>query len=172
MVNVLMELIDRFIEFILQRLPDKASDNEKHRYVIKMMIISFAVLLWGLIALTIANVDLKRDNYALNRSVSKVNTLLDVNSPDSPLNSLLLLNNESLVKLQKVKRENDRLGVEVTRLTMSTIRLKEYLKQCTLQGVGEWNNPYEEPPVDPKQFQIVPPVKGIKEDEVLTDANK
>lgn len=190
MVNVIMELIDRFIEFILQRLPDEATENEKSRYVMRMMVISFSVLFWGLIAITTANIDLKRDNYVLNKTVGKVNTLLDVNNPTNPLNSLLLLNNESLVKLHKVSQENSALSLENLRLELLSKQLQHELLEeegisnnlrtqlnaCKDTPVIK-NSKIEKPPIDdlpddPNHAKYHRPIAAIKEDDPITDESK
>lgn len=167
MVNVIMELIDRFIEFILQRLPDDATENEKNRYVMRMMVISFSVLFWGLIAITAANIDLKRDNYALNKTVGKVNTLLDINNPANPLNTLLILNNDTLSKLHKVNQEN-------SDLVRQLLNLKVQLSVCTTGFIkaeetfiheGSPNPDNDNLPKEPPAAIVNRPMVGIKEDD-------
>lgn len=170
MVNVIMELIDRFIEFILQRLPDDATETEKHCYVMRMMVITFSVLFWGLIAITVANIDLKRDNYTLNKTVGKVNTLLDVNNPTNPLNALLLLNNETLVKLHGVNEENTLLVKETWYLQTKLSVCANRLVQLEGEVVQEDTPPTTENfPKKPTEAIITRPINGIKEDEKLID---
>lgn len=170
MVNVIMELIDRFIEFILQRLPDDAPETEKHRYVMRMMVISFSVLFWGLIAITAVNIDLKRDNYALNKTVGKVNKLLDVNDTTNPLNALLILNKETLVKLQGVNHENIELTKMALQLQSQLSVCKEGLVILDDKIKEEQNDPLDNrSPPKPTEAIINRPINGIKEDEKLID---
>lgn len=104
--------MDRFIEFMLSRMKVGTNEEKLHR-VLGFTVFLVALLSWGLITVSMSNVSLKSENTVLRQGVAKVNLILDTNSPDSPLYSVVRSNAFLTDKLYRTNQVNADLTKEI-----------------------------------------------------------
>lgn len=115
--------MDRFIEFILSRMKTGTDEEKLHR-VLGLTVFLVALLSWGMITVSMSNVSLKSENVVLRQGVAKVNLILDTNTPNSPLYSVVRSNSLLTDKLYRTNQVNTELAKEIMDYVYKNAALK------------------------------------------------
>lgn len=115
MFKVIEELMNRFIEFILQFVSGTNAE-ERLTSALRTCIYTTTVLFWLVVSLLISTVLQKVEIAGLQTGIKKVNVLFDSTSTDSPFAEFIKLNNSLIERLEISTQEKEFLIRENVKL--------------------------------------------------------
>ena len=134
MFKVIEELMNRFIEFILQFVSGTNAE-ERLTSALRTCIISATVLFWLVVSLLVSTVLQKVEIANLQAGIKKVNILFDSSSNDSPFSEFIKLNNSLVERLELSTQEKEYL----IRQNVKLMSLNEFLTSQRKQDTDELN---------------------------------
>ena len=132
MFKVIEELMNRFIEFILQFVSGNGAE-ERLTSALRTCIYTTTVLFWLVVSLLVSTVLQKVEIASLQEGIKKVNVLFDPSSNNGPFSEFIKLNNSLVERLEISTREKEFLIRENVRLmSLSDFLTTQNAKQETI----------------------------------------
>lgn len=116
MFKVIEELMNRFIEFILQYVKGESAE-ERLTSALRTSIYTTTALFWLLVSLLVSSVLMKIEIANLQAGIQRINVLFDSSAQNSPFSEFIKLNNSLVQRLELSTQEKEFLIRENVKLT-------------------------------------------------------
>lgn len=127
MFKVIEELMNRFIEFILQYVQGTTAE-ERLTSALRTCIYTTTALFWLVISLLVSSVLMKVEIANLQAGIQRINVLFDSSATNSPFSEFVKLNNSLVQRLELSVKEKESLLRENSKLATVNEGLTTELK--------------------------------------------
>lgn len=115
MFKIIEELMNRFIEFILQYVKGESAE-ERLTSALRTSIYTTTALFWLLVSLLVSSVLMKIEIANLQAGIQRINVLFDSSAQNSPFSEFIKLNNSLVQRLELSTQEKEYLIRENVKL--------------------------------------------------------